>query len=163
MRVYRIFDHREEWVARPGANPLNGEGGLYEPGRWHHVGSRLVYASQSPSLAVLETLVWVPPHLFEERTLLELEVPDEDLEEVGYAQMFRLVHDAPDDERERLTRDHGTRWLRERRSLGLVVPSAVMPVENNVLLNPDHPKMSAVKELRRQVITLDPRLLGSAG
>lgn len=158
MRTYRIYDHREDWADRAGANPLSGEGGLHEPARWHHVGSRIVYASASPSLAVLETLVWVPLHFFEERTLIELEVPDEHLEKVGRARMFRLVHDAPAEERERLTRDFGTNWLQERRSLGLVVPSAVMPMESNILLNPDHPEMSSVIEVGREVVTLDPRL-----
>jgi RES domain-containing protein len=120
----------------------------------------MVYCSQSPSLALLETLVWVPMQYFGERTLVELDVPDENIEEVGNALMFRLVNDAPDEEREILTRNYGTRWLREGRSLGLLVTSAVMPMERNLLLNPEHPDMQSVSEHGRQVIALDPRLLG---
>jgi RES domain-containing protein len=156
--VWRIYDHRAAWASRPDANPLSGEGGLHGPGRWHHRGTRVVYTAQSASLAVLETLVRVPPQLFGERTLLELEVPDDLLEDVGPTQMFRFVHDAPADDPERLTRDHGRAWVDEARSLGLRVPSAVMPMERHIVLNPAHPDMHLVVDRSREVIRLDPRL-----
>lgn len=158
MVVWRIYDHRAAWANRPDANPLSGEGGLHGPGRWHHRGTRVVYTAQNPSLAVLETLVHVPPQLFGERTLLEFEVPDNLLEDVSAAQMFRFVHDAPADDPERLTRDYGRAWVGQGRSLGLHVPSAVMPMERNVVLNPAHPQMEHVVERVREVIRLDPRL-----
>ncbi|MGH7368173.1 MAG: RES family NAD+ phosphorylase [Candidatus Rokuibacteriota bacterium] len=34
----------------------------------------------------------------------------------------------------------GTRWVQEKRSLILYVPSAIVPEETNGLLNPNHPE-----------------------
>lgn len=158
MVLWRIYDHRAAWARRADADPLSGEGGLHGPGRWHHRGTRVVYTAENASLAVLETLVHVPPQLFGERTLLQLDVPDDLLEDVSSTQMFRFVHDAPPEDAERLTRDYGRAWAEEGRSLGLRVPSAVMPMERNVVLSPAHPEMKRVVERGREVIRLDPRL-----
>ncbi len=158
MIVWRIFDHRARWANEPKANPLSGEGGLHGPGRWHPRGTRVVYTAQSASLAVLETLVRVPAPLFGERTLVELDIPDELLEDVSATQMFRFVHDAPAGDPEHLTRTYGRLWVDQGRSLGLRVPSAVMPMERNVVLNPAHPQMQRVIERVREVIRLDGRL-----
>lgn len=158
MVVWRIFDRRAAWASRPDADPLSGEGGLHGPGRWHPRATCVVYTAQNASLAVLETLVHVPAQLFGERTLLQVYVPDDLLEVVGPTQMFRFVHNAPADDPERLTRDYGRAWVEERRSLGLCVPSAVMPMERNVILNPAHPEMARVAERGHEVIRLDPGL-----
>lgn len=32
----------------------------------------------------------------------------------------------------------GTKWLQDKTQLGLIVPSAVLPLERNVLINPKH-------------------------
>ena len=37
-----------------------------------------------------------------------------------------------------ITRDYGDRWLAARRSCILLVPSVIVPTENNVLINPAH-------------------------
>jgi RES domain-containing protein len=39
---------------------------------------------------------------------------------------------------------YGERWLRERRSLVLAVPSAVVRDELNYVINPRHPRISAL-------------------
>lgn len=41
-------------------------------------------------------------------------------------------------EREEVTREIGSRWLREKRSCLLRVPSALVPSTFNVMLNPLH-------------------------
>jgi RES domain-containing protein len=57
---------------------------------------------------------------------------------------FNELWDVADHER---TRQHGTRWIVERRSLGLAVPSIIVPhtrVDHNVLLNPTHDLWSEI-------------------
>jgi len=39
----------------------------------------------------------------------------------------------------------GTNWAASGRSLALVVPSAVMSEEKNILLNPDHERWAEVR------------------
>jgi len=51
VRVWRICK------ALYAQKPFSGEGGLKAPARWHHKGHRIVYTSQSLSLATLE--IWV--------------------------------------------------------------------------------------------------------
>jgi RES domain-containing protein len=158
VRVWRIYDHRARWAQQPDADPLDGRGGLLAAARWNTIGIRIIYTAASPSLAVLETLVHLDPTLFGERTLLELEVPDASLEHVFEQALMQLLRDAPEDEPERSTQRYGSTWVQEMRSLVLEVPSLVMPIERNYLLNPLHPDMKGVKVLRRELVTLDPRL-----
>lgn len=161
MRAWRIYPHTAPWAAQPDFDPLDGRGGLHGPGRWHHAGTPILYAAASPSLAMLEVLVHLTPADFGERTLLEIDVPD-DSETVGLAQLVQLLRDAPEGELEAKTRDFGTAWTREGRSLALLAPSIVMPHERNVILNPRHPRARDLEILRRERVTLDPRLLRSA-
>lgn len=53
----------------------------------------------------------------------------------------------------------GLEWALSLRSLALRVPSAVVPVEFNLLLNPRHPAMREVRTGEPQPLFLDPRLL----
>src|SRR5690606_37062937 len=102
---------------------------------WHHQGQPVLYAASTPSVALLEVLVYETSESFRERTLLRIEFGD-DTETVTAQRLVRLLADAPKGKRELLTRDFGTRWLEEARSLALIVPSIVMPYENNVIINP---------------------------
>jgi len=55
----------------------------------------------------------------------------------------------------------GTRWVRERRSVVLRVPSTMIPSESNFVLNPEHPDFqSAVRIGVAQPFAFDRRLLG---
>jgi RES domain-containing protein len=53
----------------------------------------------------------------------------------------------------------GTAWLKGQTSLALKVPSAILPHEHNVLLNPTHEEMSRIKLLSVDTFEFEPRLL----
>jgi RES domain-containing protein len=53
----------------------------------------------------------------------------------------------------------GESWAQEGRSALLRVPSAVVPEEENVLLNPAHPEAAGFVVTGRRAFALDPRLL----
>ena len=53
----------------------------------------------------------------------------------------------------------GTSWLRGGRSAALNVPSAVIPVERNILLNPRHPEAQRVRQVSEESFSFDTRLL----
>jgi hypothetical protein len=55
-------------------------------------------------------------------------------------------------------RDIGMNWLNSASSLCLIVPSAVIPEESNVLINPDHPDFKKLRFFRPRKFTFDPRM-----
>ena len=159
MRAWRIYPHTAAYAREAGFDPLDGAGGRVAAGRWNDPGYPVIYAADSASLAALETLANLATSArFGERTLLEIDVPGE-AENVALEYALRLREDAPPDDPEELTRAFGTQWLKERRSLALVVPSFVMPYDHNVLINPLHEDALQLKVLRSDKLRIDGRLL----
>jgi RES domain-containing protein len=161
MHLWRLFDHQTPWAKAPDFDPLDGSGGLFAASRWNQQGTRMVYLASSPSLCVLETLAHVSPTEFGQRKILELDLPETSLEDVSEALFIQLLRDAPKHDPEGATRDYGTKWAKESRSLLLRVPSIVVPVEKNYLLNPLHPLSKSITVLRQEIIRLDQRLTNS--
>lgn len=150
MKVWRIV--------RPAyaANPLSGVGAALAGNRWNSVGIRMGYSSTSRPLAVLEMLV----HLTRNNTapdavLVPLEIPDE---------LVTELHDLPTGWDEypyaEGARHAGDRWAKSGNSLGLLVPSAVLTAERNLLINPAHPQIGKVRVGRPEIRAFDKRLYG---
>lgn len=97
----------------------------------------MVYGSRSVSLALLEVLV----HLngganLPELSILSLRAPAGAIETLprppgGGPFVFPFRPGEP--------QAIGTEWLAGRRSAFLAVPSAIVPNEENILINPNHP------------------------
>lgn len=152
MRVWRL-------CRRPySAEPLWGKGGTLVAGRWHERGSRIVYTSATLSLAALEVLVHagvdqVPPDL----VAIEIEIPDGlKVAELPVAALPRDWRSIPAPRR---LQQLGAKWLREKRSAVLRVPSAVIPSERNYLLNPLHEDAGRLAVVGVTAFEPDPRLL----
>ena len=151
MEVWRICPQR--YAKRP----FDGKGASEFGGRWNHPGEAVAYCSTTLSLAALEFFV----------NLDVTEVPD-DLVAISAA--------FPDDlhsERWTLETLHidwretpiphanrvlGSAWLQSRRTAVLFVPSAVIPEEFNVLINPAHPDFSKLQIGRPRRFQFDPRM-----
>jgi RES domain-containing protein len=122
---------------RPYAD-LSGRGGELADGRWHSRGRPVVYCADGAALAILEVRVHLdlPLDLLpDDCVLMRIEAPDH-LEARTVA-----ARDLPDAwrSREDLCRPIGDAWLRRGSTAVLRVPSAVVQMEHNVLLNPRHP------------------------
>jgi RES domain-containing protein len=119
---------------------LSGEGGRVASARWHTAGRRIVYMTESPTSAILETLVHFDgdiediPDFY---NLLQISIPDD-------AAIQRL--DPPPGSKWRedqtITRDLGDIWLASSKTALARVPSAIAPHTWNYLLNPAHPDAS---------------------
>jgi RES domain-containing protein len=57
------------------------------------------------------------------------------------------------------TRDIGTQWARQRLSAVFAVPSVLVPVETNFLLNPQHSDFAKLKLGKPTAFHFDPRLM----
>lgn len=157
MRVWRIYDHRAAHALLPNFDPLDGQGAALYPGRWNGVGVRMVYTSQSPELAMLELLTRVTPSTFGVRTAIEIELPREARIQDGAPEILgHLLRGEESD-----TRAYGSDWARAGRSLVLEVPSVVLPISSNFLINPLHPEAKRLEVVRQVAVGMDPRLVRS--
>ncbi len=137
---------------------LEGTGGLYVSGRWHTKGHPVVYCSEDPSTALLETLVHIEidsedrPETFQ---VLKIESSEQvSIEQVNIA---KLGAEWRDDLAR--TRNAGDEWLQSARSLLLEVPSVLVPERRNYLINPVHPEMKNLRITARYSHPFDQRFL----
>jgi RES domain-containing protein len=158
----RLFAHRD-WSARsgkpdrpPGAwgfflsftvwritkrkhakTAFDGAGARKYGGRWNSAGTVVVYAAESQSLAVLEMLVHLDgPELLASYVLIPVEVSDSLVVRIDLADLPKTWRAFPAPQE---LRHIGDDWTKSGSSPVLQVPSALLPQENNFLLNPHHP------------------------
>lgn len=54
----------------------------------------------------------------------------------------------------------GKDWLLRGESVGLMVPSVIIPTEFNIILNPEHDAMKKLKVIATRKFSFDPRMFG---
>lgn len=112
----------------------NGDGAKLYGGRWHNVGRPAVYVATSISLALLEVLVHlVDDRMLEDYTLLSIDIPEKHIDILN---TDSLPPDWKDPAPHISTMEMGTEWFDGGQNTGLMIPSAIAPYENNVMLNP---------------------------
>jgi RES domain-containing protein len=149
MRVWRIASARHPL--------LDGEGARLYGGRWNSPGRPAVYTSAHASLAVLEKLAWTDP----DDVPVDLELTGIDVPvdvPVEHLDLRRLPANWPEPGCPACVQA-GDEWLQSLRTAALVVPSAVMPVDSNVLINPLHPDARRIRMVETRPFTFDLRLL----
>ena len=112
----------------------SAEGARRTEGRWHAKGQEVIYASEHYGTAMLEKLVYYNGVLPPNQHFLTILVPAGTSYEVVTKDSVD-GWDSPDGAR---SREFGSKWIEERRSAILFVPSVVSREENNVLINPNH-------------------------
>jgi RES domain-containing protein len=129
--------------ARRAQTAFTGEGPWRYGARWNSPGVRVVYLSEHQSTAALEVFVnnkpFLPIYKFK---AFHLEWSD-GITEVVPAKMLPAnwrIHPPPME-----TREIGNRWVKERRSAVLALPSVVSPADTNFLLNPEHPDFKRIR------------------
>jgi RES domain-containing protein len=138
-------------LALPAHRALDGEGARLYGGRWNSPGRPMVYASQSPSLPVLEVMVHLdldPAYLPDDYRLLALEIPDDALSE--------RLEQAP--EQAAACAAMGDDFLLRGEAFWLSVPSVVVPQDRNILINPLHPQASRLRIVDDEPFRFDARL-----
>ena len=102
-------------------------------GRWHSMGRPVVYLSEHPALALLETLVHLEidsiDDLPDTYKLLKVAIEDP-------PSLIEVAESSPD---ESVSRMVGDEWLKGVGSLLLRVFSVLVPESSNYLFNPSHP------------------------
>lgn len=136
---------------------FDGEGARLWGGRWNSPGTRVVYLSETLSLAALEILV----HLHASAVLAAYAAIrvrfDEDLvkhlDRAALPPNWRAYPPPPD------LQAIGDRWIAAGTSAVLRVPSVVVHLEHNYLVNPAHKDFALLARDPPAPFTLDRRLL----
>jgi RES domain-containing protein len=140
MIVWRISDYPN----------MNGEGGLFAAGRWHHRGQPVIYTADHTATALLEIYVHLEKRFLPETfQLFEIALPDA-------ASLHTWT--GPMEEDANVTRDFGTNWLASGESLVLQVPSAIVPNASNFIINPRHRDFHLVGTISALRYPFDKRL-----
>ena len=144
MRAFRIADRRHP--------VFDGTGAALYGGRWNSPGRPVIYASASHACAMLERLAQTGTgRLPRNQVVVVIDVPDEVA--IEHAAMERPP-------RQPESRRFGDRWLAERRSAVLTVPSAVARHDRNVLINPAHADFARIACGEPEPVQWDQRLFG---
>ena len=136
-------------------NDISGEGARLNGGRWNPAGTAALYSSQHISLCILEILARANKNTSPDSyTIVSIQIPEHGIIEIQLKKLnadwqFNLEY----------TRWIGGEFLKGNQSLALKVPSAIVPQENNYLINPQHFKFEHVKVIKTELLELDKRLL----
>lgn len=136
------------------ATAFSGEGAAIAGGRWNSRGVRVIYASSTLSLAALESLVHLNPPVLFKYVAFQIEFPDDLITSVRSLPVdWALEPPSPS------SKAIGDAWARASQSAVLAVPTVIVPVETNYLLNPLHPDFKKISIGKPQPFAFDPRLL----
>lgn len=144
-------------ICRAAHRKLDGKGSRLHGGRWNSEGVSVIYTSSTLSLAALEYLVHVDiDDTPDDLVAMTIDVPDDAGEELV------AVDDLPGDWNQ--LPDHpacagrGDQWAAAGTALLLRVPSALVPEESNLLINPAHPRAGDMLVVSIRPFAFDSRL-----
>ena len=147
MEVYRITLEKY-------SNELKASG---LPNRWNSRHTQVIYTSCTRAMAALENIVHRSGEGLQERfRLIVIQVPDSSVEALsvklhGGDEWFLRKYLAQ-------TQKIGDEWVKKSEKLGLMIPSAIVPGEQNLILNPLHQDFKKVKVLSVEPFLFDPRI-----
>lgn len=144
------------------ANPLDGEGARRAGGRWNPVGTPALYASDSLALAMMEVLVHFDTAMpMPQFVAVGLDIPDAAIVSINPKTVpgsWPKLDSIPASQRI----GHG--MLVMHNLFAIAVPSGVVPLSFNYVINPAHadfPTWAAAQLLRPPVpLHFDARLFG---
>ncbi len=141
------------------ADDMKGIGAKNTGGRWNDVGVAMVYTSTNRALACLETLVHMNAGgLPLNRYLVEIDVPDDIWAAAAVAMPASLPVGWDAAPAGMVSIIFGTSWANSNRSAILLVPSIIVPEEQNALINPAHPDAGRITARKVRKWLYDPRL-----
>ena len=141
------------------ADDTEGIGAKKTGGRWNRKGTALLYTSTTQALACLETIVHLSSgDLPLNRYLIRIDIPDDvwSKRETLTVDTIQVGWDALP--AGKVSLDIGDQWVSSGRSCILEVPSAIVPDELNVLINPAHPDAVRIKAVKIRKWHYDARI-----
>jgi len=146
MHVFRISE--SQYI-----NDLSGYGASLRGGRWNDVGTHALYTGSSVALSAWEVRVYLD-NTFLPRddfySIAFISIPDDSIKEVVFSNENWKIDG-------QITKEIGEKWIQEGKFLCLKVPSAIIPYEYNIIINPAHSLINQVSIDRVENFIFDPR------
>ena len=155
--IWRIATDTPDYTA----DDATGEGARRTGGRWNRKGLPVLYCAESIALAALETFVHLDSgSLPLNRYLVHIDVPDNLWDQATLLQSSSLSVGWDAEPSGRISLDIGDAWLNSPGgTLLLRVPSVIVPIEANVLINPRHQDMTGLTFTTNRKWTYDARMV----
>ena len=142
------------------ANDLSGKGSSFKGARWNSIGIGLIYTAESRALAMAEVMVHFALAMApRDYMMVILEFPDDLKRQLISVDMlpknwnvFPYLSS---------TQTIGDSFVRENQFPILRVPSAVVPGDFNLLLNPHHPEFGKITIQKTEKFPFDSRIFHS--
>ena len=147
MLVYRILHKKyNDALFAPGLE-----------GRWNSAGKKVLYCSESIPLAFMESMIRRQGIGFnQDYQITHIHIPDsakiKEVETIGLIKGWNDSHDYS------ICQTIGDAWYNSNESLILKVPSAVLSVCYNYMLNALHPEYKKIKFIQLTPLMPDPRI-----
>ncbi|WP_334108503.1 RES family NAD+ phosphorylase [Methylobacillus sp.] len=134
-----------------------GTGARIAGGRWNSEGIAVIYAGLSVAITAFEKLVHTGNPLPDDLVLVEIKLPDDSaLYQTlnrnslpkGWSAMPSSIEAA------RL----GDQFVEAGQHMGLIVPSVIIPENQNIVINPQHPRFSEITFEILRPFTFDHRV-----
>ena len=152
LTCYRIGDPQGRHLI------FDATGSTLAPGRWNLAATPMIYAARCLSTAMLEKLAHGSGRMPPNQHWISITIP----RGVSYEVVEAAALPGWDHAGARASRRFGAEWQHRRRSAILLVPSLVARVEENVLVNPDHPEFRLIEASLHRPVLWDGRLFGGA-
>ena len=151
LTVFRILK------SKYAATPFDGEGAYRFGGRWNQRGTRVIYAAGSLALAALEMLVHLNvDEMLSKYSFAAAIIPSElVLPVAAFRQLPPHWSASP---APLATQKIGDDWVKSQVSAVLEVPTSIVPLESNYLLNPEHSDFTKIVLNKPEKFVFDERL-----
>lgn len=149
LEVWRITDKKFKNSA------FSGEEAWLWGGRFNSPGKKAVYTSGSLSLALLETLVQSNDRSnLKKKVLVRASIPEEFIQIPTESDLPEKWDWIP---LSKASQSYGDSWIENVKDAVLKIPSVVVPVEFNYVINPEHPDFDRISISAPVPLPLDPR------
>ncbi|MDI7776595.1 RES domain-containing protein [Asticcacaulis sp. EMRT-3] len=124
------------------------------PGRWNTPSSPIIYSAANYATTLLEKLVHGGGILPDDQHYIEITIPPG----VSYERFDTKKYPGWDGYDETICKTYGAAWYIQKRSVILLVKSAVTKIDDNILINPDHPEFKMLTPSLHEPVYWDGRL-----
>lgn len=141
--------------ARYAASSFSGKGAAAAGGRWNPAGVHVVYASRHLATAALEKFIHLPQPIPSAMKFVRFQIH---FNGVAVERPKRLPRGWNAEPAGTASQELGHAWFTSGRTAILAVPSAILPDEENYVLNPGHADFSKLTISAPEEFSFDPRL-----